>query len=329
MRPITSPSERKCPGPPHSEKLRRMVAGAGQRKLAERDPGNGRFDARKERLTATGGPRYGPRDRNSPRRVLIAGGAGVLRRADCATPDAARPRRVPANGLSAKGAPPWRSGTRSHGGSLRRRAPSRRKPASSAGFWACGNDAKCRDACPAAAQAVAETQRLVADSKSRKPPPRGRRPRISGPLPSPERRQAALGRRGVQGTSRTRWWARHHAERRAADHPGDDCTARSASTASCCLRLGRRASSRCVCRFGFGADAEQIVHKGRLDPRSTVARDLFYAAAVMGRRPVHPGMSNRNKVKTARSGPGISDRPSALAAMVVAADRRSQSAPWG
>jgi len=261
MRLITSPLK-KCPGP-HNEKLR-MVAGLANELadvIQEADD-----STRKERLTALVA-RYGPAT-GITERVLTA---AVQECSDALMRDAdALGRGVSRNGFLQK-ARAWRSGPdRAVGIAAAGAQPT--PPASSAGLAVKGANA---ETLPAAAQAIAETQRLVADS-SLASHPEGPASETSGPA-EPGRRQAALAA-GVQDITNTL----------VGEHTLNDVLRIILETMYRAIGFdrvllftldARQQSLRC--RFGFGTDAEQIVHKAVSIPLDGV-RDLFYAAAVMG-----------------------------------------------
>jgi len=125
------------------------------------------------------------------------------------------------------------------------------------------------------AQAVAETQRLVADSTlalERE----GQASETSRPA-EPGRRQAALAA-GVQDITNTL----------VGEHTLNDVLRIILETMYRAIGFERvllftldARQQALRCRFGFGADAEAIAHKGVSVPLDG-ARDLFYAAAVMG-----------------------------------------------
>jgi GAF domain-containing protein len=128
---------------------------------------------------------------------------------------------------------------------------------------------------------VAATQRLVADpalaaAGGEAAPREGQGGATAGP-PEPGRRQAALAA-GVQDITNTL----------VGEHTLNDVLRIILETMYRAIGFdrvllfaldGRQQALRC--RFGFGADAEAIVHKGVSIPLEG-ARDLFYAAAVMG-----------------------------------------------
>jgi serine/threonine protein kinase len=135
--------------------------------------------------------------------------------------------------------------------------------------------AKTLSAAARTAQAIAETQRLVADSTlalERET----QASETSGPA-EPGRRQAALAA-GVQDITNTL----------VGEHTLNDVLRIILETMYRAIGFGRvllftldARQQALRCRFGFGADAEAIVQKGVSVPLDG-ARDLFYAAAVMG-----------------------------------------------
>jgi HD-like signal output (HDOD) protein len=287
MRPITGPLK-KCPTQ-QSEKLR-MIAGLAN-ELADviQDPDEA---TRKERVAALVG-RYGPAtgvtDRlltaavrgcaNALVRDADALGRGVVRNGFLQKARAwqsAPLSREPAEG-STETAPLSReveegSGARVQSVALSRdaadgsneTAPLSREAGQAPGVMAAR-----------AVQAVAETQRLVADSNLAGAG-EGQATSAAGP-PEPGRRQAALAA-GVQDITNTL----------VGEHTLNDVLRIILETMYRAIGFdrvllfmldARQQSLRC--RFGFGADAEAIVHKGVSVPLDG-ARDLFYAASVMG-----------------------------------------------
>jgi len=260
MRAMTGPLK-KCPGP-HGEKLR-MIAGLAS-ELADviQDSDD---STRKERLAALVG-RYGPATGITDRSLTAAVQAcssTLMRDAD------ALGRGVARNGFLQK-ARAWRgSPDRSVGveaSNVQPIQPAAADPPSSR---------STTQVLPAAAHAVAETQRLVADS-SLTEQLEGPASETSGPA-EPGRRQAALAA-GVQDITNTL----------VGEHTLNDVLRIILETMYRAIGFdrvllftmdARQHSLRC--RFGFGADAEQIVQKAVSIPLDG-ARDLFYAAAVMG-----------------------------------------------
>ena len=128
---------------------------------------------------------------------------------------------------------------------------------------------------PPGAQELAETQRLVADSSL--VGEAGTQPGETPGPAEPGRRQAALAA-GVQDITNTL----------VGEHTLNDVLRIILETMYRAIGFDRTllftldARQQALrCRFGFGADAEAIVHKGVAIPLGG-ARDLFYAAAVMG-----------------------------------------------
>jgi eukaryotic-like serine/threonine-protein kinase len=122
---------------------------------------------------------------------------------------------------------------------------------------------------------VAETQRLVADSDLTSV--EERQALETARAPEPGRRQAALAA-GVQDITNTL----------VGNHTLNDVLRIILETMYRAIGFDRvllftmdARQHALRCRFGFGADAEQIVHKGVSVPLDG-ARDLFYAASVMG-----------------------------------------------
>jgi eukaryotic-like serine/threonine-protein kinase len=281
MRVITGPLK-KCPTQ-QSEKLRLIAGLANELADVIQDPSEA---TRKERLAALVG-RYGPATGVTDRMLTAAvqGCANALMRdAD------ALGRGVARNGFLQK-ARAWRgvsdpsasssAPVRLAGGGLGVRpqsATSSREAAEGSGLSASlsreASDGAGVTAAPAV-QAVAETQRLVADSNLAGTGEAQANP-ASG-LPEPGRRQAALAA-GVQDITNTL----------VGEHTLNDVLRIILETMYRAIGFdrvllftldARQQSLRC--RFGFGADAESIVHKGVSVPLDG-ARDLFYAASVMG-----------------------------------------------
>ncbi|HUD26508.1 MAG TPA: protein kinase [Burkholderiaceae bacterium] len=255
MRPMTGPLK-KCPGQ-QSEKLRMIASLSNELADAIHDPDEA---GRKRRLAALVG-RYGPAtgitERTLTGAVQACSGA-LVRDAEALGPGVAR------NGFLQK-ARAWHPSDRT----VEIEAPSpagTEPPAADATANAAG--AATLSAAARAAQALAETQRLVADEEPSNGP--------SGPA-EPGRRQAALAA-GVQDITNTL----------VGEHTLNDVLRIILETMYRAIGFDRAllftldARQQALrCRFGFGADAEVIVQKGVAIPLDG-ARDLFYAAAVMG-----------------------------------------------
>jgi serine/threonine protein kinase len=270
MRLNTGPLK-KCPTQ-QSEKLR-MIAGLAN-ELA--DVIQHSDDAtRKERLAALVG-RYGPATGITDRTLTTA----VQTCADALMRDAdALGRGVARNGFLQK-ARSWRTGgdrtvaVSTTSAASAQPAPTH-KPGTLRDTNASGTPTHPSLAAAPGAQEVAETQRLVADSDLG-----GGRDVQAGEgasPPQPGHRQAALAA-GVQDITNTL----------VGDHTLSDVLRIILETMYRAIGFERvllftldARQQALRCRFGFGADAEAIVHKGVSIPLDG-ARDLFYAAAVMG-----------------------------------------------
>jgi len=250
MRAISGPLK-KCPTQ-QSEKLR-MIAGLVN-ELADviQEPSEA---TRKERLVALVG-RYGPATGITDRTLTAA----VQKCANALMRDAdALGREVTRNGFLQK-ARAWR-------GASDPSAPLSRE---------AGEGSREGHSLPeGVAQDVAETQRLVADS-TLTGESEGQASQTSGPL-EPGRRQAALAA-GVQDITNTL----------VGEHTLNDVLRIILETMYRAIGFDRvllftldARQQALRCRFGFGADAEAIIHKGVAVPLNG-ARDLFYAASVMG-----------------------------------------------
>ena len=255
---------KKCPTQ-QSEKLR-LIAGLAN-ELADVI---GSDDAtRKERLAALIG-RYGPATGVTDRALTIA----VQACADALVRDAeALGRGVARNGFLQK-ARSWRAGpdrTVTVAGPTARATQREISADATAG----GLPTQRQSATAPGAHEVAETQRLVADSGLG-----GEREAQVGESPvspQPGQRQAALAA-GVQDITNTL----------VGEHTLSDVLRIILETMYRAIGFERvllftldARQQALRCRFGFGADAEAIAHKGVSIPLEG-ARDLFYAAAVMG-----------------------------------------------
>jgi serine/threonine protein kinase len=263
MRMNTAPP-RKCPAQ-QREKLR-MIAGMAN-ELA--DVIQQSDDAsRKERLAALVG-RYGPATGITDRALTAA----VQACAEVLVRDAdALGRGVGRNGFLQK-ARGWRSAPdRTQGVASPCAQPAQSGDAGAAG--SAGSEKASQTATARGAQEVAETQRLVADSNLAG----ARDAADQGSAPAqPGRRQAALAA-GVQDITNTL----------VGEHTLNDVLRIILETMYRAIGFGRvllftldARQQALRCRFGFGADSEAIVHKAVSIPLDG-ARDLFYAAAVMG-----------------------------------------------
>jgi HD-like signal output (HDOD) protein len=264
MRVITGPMK-KCPSQ-QSEKLR-MIAGLAN----ELTDVIGVVDesARKERLAALVaryGPATGVTSRTLTAAVQASSGA-LMRAADALGHGVARNNFL----LRARA---WQSAPeRTARGAVGDAAAS--PSAARAHATEVESDAATLPAAEHTAQAVAETQRLVADASlagGREAPLAG----TVGPA-EPGRRQAALAA-GVQDITNTL----------VGDHTLNDVLRIILETMYRAIGFDRvllftldAGQQALRCRFGFGADAEAIVRKGVSAPLDG-ARDLFYAAVVMG-----------------------------------------------
>jgi len=255
---------KKCPSQ-QGEKLR-MIAGLAN-ELA--DVIQQADDAtRKERLAALVG-RYGPATGVTDRTLTAA----VQTCAETLRRDAdALGRGVARNGFLQK-ASAWRAtpdrAPRGAAANARQGAPG------AVDTGANGFDPETLAASARAAQAVVETQRLVADS-TLTAVGEGSANESSGPA-EPGRRQAALAA-GVQDITNTL----------VGEHTLNDVLRIILETMYRAIGFGRvllftrdARQQSLRCRFGFGADAEAIVQR-RVSIPLDGARDLFYAAAVMG-----------------------------------------------
>ncbi len=223
---------------------------------------------RKERLAAIVG-RYGAATGVTERSLVAAVQAcssALVRDAESLGPGVAR------NGFLQK-ARAWKGAPSRATGSAAPDAAAGRPTA--AGEAAANGPAQALSAEARAAQALAETQRLTADS-SLAAPREGPGSDTAGPA-APGRRQAALAA-GVQDITNTL----------VGDHTLNDVLRIIMETMYRAIGFDRvllftldARQQGLRCRFGFGSDAEAIAHKGVSIPLDG-ARDLFYAAAVMG-----------------------------------------------
>jgi HD-like signal output (HDOD) protein len=230
--------------------------------IHEADP-----STRKERVAALVG-RYGLATGITERALtdaVQASSDALMRDAD------ALGRGVARNGFLQK-AQAWR-GASGHTVSVSHKAEDRPSPLSR--NTAEGSRVREADPVPPATQELAETQRLVADS-SLAVEPDTQAGETPGPA-EPGRRQAALAA-GVQDITNTL----------VGEHTLNDVLRIILETMYRAIGFDRvllftldARLQALRCRFGFGADAEAIVHKGVSIPLDG-ARDLFYAAAVMG-----------------------------------------------
>jgi len=263
MRVITGPMK-KSPTQ-QSEKLR-MIAGLANELTDVIEVSD---DAvRKERLTALVA-RYGPATGVTARTLTAAvqaSSSALIRDAD------ALGRGVARNGFLQK-ASAWSSAPE---GTVRAAVGSLEVPPAVGGqATAIDSEAASLPSAVRMAQAVAETQRLVADSSladAHEAPPAG----TEGPA-QPGRRQAALAA-GVQDITNTL----------VGEHTLNDVLRIILETMYRAIGFDRvllftldARQQALRCRFGFGADAEAIVRKGVSAPLDG-ARDLFYAAVIMG-----------------------------------------------
>jgi hypothetical protein len=263
MRLITG-APKSCPGQ-HSEKLR-MIAGLAN-ELADVIQ-EGDEAARKQRLAALVaryGPATGITERTLTAAVQVCANA-LVRDAD------ALGREVARNGFLQK-ARAWRGASDR---TVQVAAAGLREGQTAAGASsATAPGSRAHSSAARAAQAIAETQRLVADSDLAAGED-GKANETLGPA-EPGRRQAALAA-GVQDITNTL----------VGEHTFNDVLRIILETMYRAIGFDRvllftldARQSGLRCRFGFGADAEAIVHKGVSIPLDG-ARDLFYAAAVMG-----------------------------------------------
>jgi eukaryotic-like serine/threonine-protein kinase len=264
MRLNTGPLK-KCPTQ-QGEKLR-MIAGLANELadvIQQADDGT-----RKERLAVLVG-RYGSATGLTDRALTAA----VQVCADALVRDAdALGRGVARNGFLQK-ARSWRDGPdRSQG--VAATSSQLTRPVATGGMSVSAS-ARAGDLATArGAQEVAETQRLVADSNLAGEGDAGANP--SSAPQEPGRRQAALAA-GVQDITNTL----------VGEHTLNDVLRIILETMYRAIGFGRvllftldARQQALRCRFGFGADAETIARKGVCIPLDG-ARDLFYAAAVMG-----------------------------------------------
>jgi serine/threonine protein kinase len=260
MRAVTSPPK-KCPAQ-HGEKLRVMAGLANELADAVQSPDEA---TRKERLAALVG-RYGPATGITDRALTAA----VQACADAVTRDAdALGRGVARNGFLQK-ARGWNEKRDSIATAAAARTDAAQPSAAATAAAQTQRSAESH-----AAQAVAETQRLVADADLIVPVEDAAAGEAA--IPEPGRRQAALAA-GVQDITNTL----------VGEHTLNDVLRIILETMYRAIGFdrvllftldARQQSLRC--RFGFGTDAESIARKGVSVPLDG-ARDLFYAAAVMG-----------------------------------------------
>ena len=271
MRLISSPPKRRPD--PAAEQLR-IVAGLANELadvIQEADEAT-----RKERL-ATLVARYGPATGITERTLTAAvevSSHALMRDAD------ALGRGVARNGFLQK-ARSWRAGADT-APSLDRTPPLSLEEGEGSGERVAQTAPGSREAAEGSGvRVVAATQRLVADpalaaGSGRAVAPEAAAPETAGPA-EPGHRQAALAA-GVQDITNTL----------VGEHTLNDVLRIILETMYRAIGFdrvllftldARQQSLRC--RFGFGADAEAIVHKGVSIPLDG-ARDLFYAAAVMG-----------------------------------------------
>jgi HD-like signal output (HDOD) protein len=264
MRAISGPLK-KCPTQ-QGEKLRMIASLANELAGVIQEPGEA---TRKERLVGLVG-RYGPATGITERMLTAAvqGCANALMRdAD------ALGHGVTRNGFLQK-ARAWR-------GASDPSTPVSREAEQGSGVSVATvgvgtpEEERTLPAVAHAAQAVAETQRLVPDSNLAGAG-EGQANRTSG-AQEPGRRQAALAA-GVQDITNTL----------VGEHTLSDVLRIILETMYRAIGFDRvllftldTRQQALRCRFGFGADAEAIVHKGVSVPLDG-ARDLFYAASVMG-----------------------------------------------
>jgi eukaryotic-like serine/threonine-protein kinase len=266
MRAISGPLK-KCPTQP-SEKLRMIASLANELADVIGEPSDA---TRKERLAALVG-RYGPATGINERTLT----ATVQRCADALMRDAdALGRGVARNGFLQK-ARAWQPTPQPAPQSTPQPTPLSRAGGRGAGgegdsdaAWSVGEGSGVR------VQHVAETQRLVADS-TLTGDAEAQATEDAGP-PEPGRRQAALAA-GVQDITNTL----------VGEHTLNDVLRIILETMYRAIGFGRvllftrdARQQALRCRFGFGADAETIVHKAVSVPLDGT-RDLFYAASVMG-----------------------------------------------